>query len=190
MLDGRYYYFVLLGCFFLRKMADQFRSRRNVLTLAARGTVPTRDRTLGLLWLTHVAFFVLVPLELLLLRRRFVPELGIPMLVLFVMAFLLRWWSTRLLAAHWTSHVAVPLDLEPVTRGPYRWIRHPNYLAMCLELIALSLVYPTYWSAAVVTLLVIVAVIARIRREEESLFLIPAYRAAMERKARLIPGIY
>ena len=184
------YYFVLLALFFVRKIADQVRSRRNARALAERGIVPTRDRALRLLWLTHVAFFVLVPSELVLFQRRFIPVQGFTMLGLFVVAFLLRWWSTRLLAANWTSQVAVARDLHPVTSGPYRCVRHPNYLAMMLELIALSLVYTTYFSAAIVGLLATVSVVARIRREEEALFQIPAYREAMRHKARLIPGIY
>lgn len=184
------YYFLLLGLFLIRKVADQVRSRHNARVLAERGAVPERDGALKLLWLTHVAFFMLVPLELLVCNRRFIPALGVPMLVLFAAASLLRWWSTHLLAAHWTSQVAVPRDMQPVTAGPYRWIRHPNYLAMSVELVALSLVYPTYLSAAAVALLAIVAVVMRIRREEEALFQVPAYRAAMEHKARLIPGIY
>lgn len=184
------YYFLLLAIFLVRKIADQIRSRRNANSLAERGAVPQRDLALKLLWLTHLAFFVLVPLELLICQRPFIPALGVPMLCLFALAFLLRWWSTRLLAANWTSQVAVPGDLKPVTRGPYRWIRHPNYLAMSIELVALSLVYPTYLSAAVVTLLAVVAVVTRIHREEQALFQLPAYRAAMAHKARLIPGVY
>lgn len=184
------YYLLLLIAFLIRKVIDQVRSRRNARKLQLRGTAIQRDRAWMLLWLAHLAFFLLVPMELFVRRPDFFPALGIPMLALFVFAFLLRWWSTRLLAANWTSRVAVAHDLEPVTRGPYRWIRHPNYLAMTLELVSLSLVYPTFASAAVVATLTMAAVRTRIRREEEALFEVPAYRAAMENKARLIPGIY
>lgn len=184
------YYLLLLAAFLIRKVLDQLRSRRNARELERRGALTHRDRTLVLLWLAHLAFFLLVPLELFVRRPRFVPALGIPMLALFVIAFLLRWWSTRLLAANWTSRVAVARNLEPVTRGPYRWIRHPNYLAMTLELLSLALFYPTFLSATVVAALTVAAVRTRIRREEEVLFELPAYRAAMENKARLIPGIY
>jgi isoprenylcysteine carboxyl methyltransferase (ICMT) family protein YpbQ len=61
---------------------------------------------------------------------------------------------------------------------------------MCLELIALSLAYSTYLSAVVVTVLCLVAVLVRIRREEQALMQIPAYQEAMSDRARLIPGIY
>lgn len=185
-----WYYFLLLALFLARKIFDQVRSRRNARALAERGGPPTRDATLVLFWITHLAFFIFVPLELVLLRRRFIPALGLPMLVLFVAALFLRWWSTHLLAGNWTSQVAVPTDMQPVTRGPYRWIRHPNYLAMTLELIALPLVFPTFLSASVVGVLVIISVVLRIRREERALFEVPAYRAAMAHKARLVPGVY
>jgi methyltransferase len=84
----------------------------------------------------------------------------------------------------------VPQDLKPVTQGPYRWIRHPNYLSMTLELIALSFMHSVYLSGMIVTVLCIVAVITRISREEATLMQVPAYREAMKDKARLIPGIY
>jgi methyltransferase len=184
------YYLLLLGFFLIRKILDQLRSRRNARALASRGGRPMRDAALALLWLTHLAFFVLVPAELVLFDRQFIPALGIPMLALFSIALILRWWSTHLLADNWTSQVAVPSDLHPVTVGPYRWIRHPNYLAMTVELIALSLVYPTFLSASLVSSLAIAAVLVRIRREEQALFQVPAYREAMAHKARLVPGIY
>ena len=137
-----------------------------------------------------MVFFILVPAELLWFRRPFDPVLGSIMIAVFVLASLLRSWSKRILGEHWNSQVVVANDMTPVVRGPYRVVRHPNYLAMCLELIALSLAYSTYVSAVVVTLLCLVAVLVRIRREEQALMQIPAYQEAMSGKARLIPGIY
>lgn len=184
------YYLLLLAAFLVRKVIDQVRSRRHARALAQRGAAPRRDCGLIGFWLAHLAFFILVPLELWLRRPPFVPALGIPMLAVFAGALLLRWWSTHLLAANWTSQIAVRAEFQPVTRGPYRLIRHPNYLAMTLELVALALVYPTFASAAIVATLTIAAVLIRIHREEELLLQVPAYRAAMENKPRLIPGIY
>ena len=184
------YYLLLLLLFFVRKMLDQVRSRRHADALTQRGAVRVRDLGLIGFWLAHLSFFILVPLELWLRKPPFIPALGIPMLALFTNALCLRWWATHLLAANWTSQIAVNSDFQPVTCGPYRLVRHPNYLAMTVELVALSLVYPTFVSAAIVATLTISAVILRIHREEETLFQVPAYRTAMAGKARLIPGIY
>src|SRR5438128_1168223 len=101
-----------------------------------------------------------------------------------------RQWSTRLLRSQWNSRVVIPTDLEPVTRGLYRAVRHPNYLAMSLELLAAGLMYSAFISTAIIVgVLNIYSVIRRIQSEEEVLFQVPAYRRTMQGKARLIPGI-
>jgi methyltransferase len=185
------YYFLFLCLFAARKVVDQVRSTRNARRLREqRRLLPTRDRALPWMLLAHAAFFVLTPLEVVLLDRPFIPALGIPMIVLFVLAALLRWWSTALLGAQWSSRVVVPGDLQPVTRGPYRFIRHPNYLAVSLELLSAGLIYSAYLSTAVVAVLNLFSVLKRIRAEEEVLFQVPAYQSALGKKARLIPGIY
>lgn len=185
------YYFIFLGLFAARKVLDQWRSRRNVRRLQEqRAILPNRDRAFPWMLVTHVAFFVLTPLEVVLLHREFLPALGIPMIGLFLLAVLLRWWATSLLKGQWSSQVVVPEDLRPVTSGPYRVVRHPNYLAISLELLAAGLMYSAFWSTAVVAVLNLTALVKRIHTEEEVLFQVPAYRVAMANKARLIPGIY
>jgi methyltransferase len=184
------YYFILFGLFAARKISDQVRSRRNYDALVRQRLLPSNDPAFGLFVATHFAFFVLTPLEIILLRRQFLPALGIPMIVLFVAAAGLRYWSRQLLGSNWTSKVAVPQDIQPIVRGPYRLIRHPNYLAMSLELLAADLIYTAYLSAIFVGILNAWTVVLRIRSEELTLFQIPAYRDAMQSKARLIPGLF
>jgi methyltransferase len=186
-----FYYFLFLGLFAARKVLDQFRSKWNVRRLQKQRLIlPSNDRAFPWLLLTHIAFFVLTPLEVVLLDRRFLPALGLPMIGLFLLAMLLRWWSTSLLQEQWSAQVVVPENLQPVTSGPYRVLRHPNYLAISVELLAAGLVYSAFLSTAVVGVLNLCAIVTRIHTEEEVLFQIPAYRTAMADKARLIPGIY
>ncbi len=185
------YYFLFLGLFALRKVVDQVRSKRNIRRLQQqRNILPSRDRAMPWMLLTHIAFFVLTPLEVVLLGRTFIPALGIPMIVVFVLATLLRWWATTLLGRQWNSKVVVPNDLLPVTSGPYRFVRHPNYLAVSLEFLSAGLIYSAYLSAIVVGILNLYSIIKRIQAEEELLFQVPAYRSALGDKARLVPGIY
>jgi methyltransferase len=184
------FYFLFLGLLAARKVLDQYISERNVRRLQERQILPSRDRAFPWMLVTHVAFFVLTPLEVVLLDREFLPALGIPMIGLFLLAALLRWWATSLLKEQWNSRVVVPADLQPVTSGPYRVVRHPNYLAVSLELLAAGLMYSAFLSTAVVGVLNLYAIVKRIHTEEKVLFQIPAYRTAMANKARLIPGIY
>jgi methyltransferase len=185
------YYFLFLGLFAARKVVDQRRSMRNVRRLQQqRQLLPSRDRALPWMLITHVAFFVLTPLEVVLLDRAFWPALGIPMMGLFLLATLLRWWATSLLGGQWNSRVIVPGDLRPVTSGPYRLVRHPNYLAVSLELLSAGLICSAYLSTTLVGALNLFSTIKRIHAEEEVLLQVPAYRSALGDRARLIPGIY
>jgi methyltransferase len=86
--------------------------------------------------------------------------------------------------------VVVPADLQPVSSGPYRVVRHPNYLAVSIELLAAGSIYSAFLSTIVVGVLNLYAIVKRIHTEEEVLFQVPAYGSAMANKARLIPGIY
>jgi methyltransferase len=184
------YYFIFLGLFAVRKIMDQRRSRRNIRRLREQKLIPARADGFPWMLVAHIAFFALTPLEVVLLDRRFLPALGIPMIVLFLLAAILRWWATSLLKEQWNSRVIVPENIQPVASGPYRVVRHPNYLAVNLELIAAGLIYTAYLSTAVVGALNLYATIKRIRAEEEALFQVPAYRTALGNKARLIPGIF
>jgi methyltransferase len=181
----------MFGLFAIRKIADQRRSRGNLARLAENHRIlSTTDRAYPVFIATHLAFFILTPLEIVMMGRAFWPPLGLSMVALFVAASLLRAWSISLLNRNWSSQVAVPEDLVPVTEGPYRLVRHPNYLAMSLEFLAMGLMCSAYLSTVFVGVLNAVAVHMRIQAEEAALFQVPAYRAAMQLRARIIPGIY
>jgi methyltransferase len=184
------WYFLLLVLFGVRKIIDQIRSHRNFDALIQRGLVPNSDPAAPLLVFTHVLFFILTPLEVLALRREFIPALGIPMILILFAAMGLRYWSRSSLGAYWTSRVAVPSDMRPVVRGPYRLIRHPNYLAMSIELLAMDLIYSAWLTAVVVGILNAWSIVLRMKAEERALFQVPGYQEAMQNKARLIPGVY
>jgi methyltransferase len=102
----------------------------------------------------------------------------------------LRWWSIATLGPSWNVRAMVPDDLRPVTGGPYRFVRHPNYLAVALEFLALPMAGGATWSAVGLSLLNGAVLWDRIRAEERLLTAVPGYDEAMRGRARLIPGLY
>jgi methyltransferase len=136
----------------------------------------------------HVALFAAPLCEVAAWRRR-------PRAPLFWMGALgaataLRWWSIRTLGGAWNVRAIVPSDLRPVTGGPYRFVRHPNYLAVALEFLALPMAGGAWLSALVLSALNGVVLWDRIRQEERLLTGVPGYEEAFRRRARLIPGIF
>lgn len=97
----------------------------------------------------HTALLVSCVVEVVLADRPFLPWLGWPMVILVLAAQAMRWWCVTTLGKQWNTRVIVVPGLPLVTSGPYRWLRHPNYVAVVVEVAALPLVH-TAWATAVV----------------------------------------
>ncbi len=102
-------------------------------------------------------------------HRPFVPALEWTMLVIVLLSQGLRWWCITVLGRQWNTRVIVVPGLRLVARGPYRWMRHPNYVAVVAEGIALPLVHTAWVTAVVFTVLNIPLLAIRIRSEEAAL---------------------
>ena len=87
------------------------------------------------------------------LHRPFIPALGWPMLAVVLAAQGLRWWCIATLGRQWNTRVVVIPDAPRVTSGPYRFLSHPNYVAVVVEGIALPLVHTAWLTAVVFTVL-------------------------------------
>jgi methyltransferase len=81
----------------------------------------------------------------------------------------LRWWCIRTLGRQWNTRVIVVPGLAPVTGGPYRWMRHPNYVAVVVEGVALPLIHACWVTALVFTVLNAALLTVRIRVENAAL---------------------
>jgi methyltransferase len=94
----------------------------------------------------------------------------------FLAAKILKWWAIRSLGAAWTFRVIVVPGDAPVTGGPYVWLRHPNYVAVVLELIGVALMSGARIAGPVGTLCFGALILRRIAVEDRALGRIPAAR--------------
>jgi methyltransferase len=102
--------------------------------------------------------------------RPFLPWLGWPMLALVLGSQALRWWCIATLGPRWNTRVIVVPGLPLVSRGPYRWLRHPNYVAVVVEGLALPLVHTAWVTALAFTAVNAVLLLRfRIPAEERAL---------------------
>jgi protein-S-isoprenylcysteine O-methyltransferase Ste14 len=104
----------------------------------------------------------------------------------------LRIWAVVTLGRFFTTQVRISSDQSVVSTGPYRWVRHPSYFALLLEVAGLGL-SQTNWLAVVCAVAVPVpALVWRIRIEETALRtgLGPAYDAYAEGRSRLLPSVW
>jgi len=103
------------------------------------------------------------------------------------MAQALRVWAILSLGRRWNTRIIVIPGLKPVARGPYRYIRHPNYVAIAVELIAIPMMCGAYRTAALFSALN--ALLLRIRIREEEKALERAAGADLGRVPRFLPSL-
>jgi methyltransferase len=136
--------------------------------------------------LFHTAFLVACAVEPLALHRPFPGPLGYAAFAGALAAQLLRYWAISTLGERWNTRIIfVPGD-TPVTAGPYRYIRHPNYVAVILEFICLPLIHGGYLTALLFSVGNAALLYVRIRAEEQALG--AEYQQAFSNKPRFLPA--
>lgn len=156
-----------------------------------RGNVAVRqERYWPAMVAVHAGWVAGCWVEVLARAPEYVPWIVLPMLLVWAAALGLRIWFMHALGRLWNVRILEREDQPVVVMGPYRYIRHPNYLAVILELLALPLILGAYWTALFGTAANGWVLWRRIQEEESYLFTVPAYREAFADKKRLIPGVF
>jgi methyltransferase len=183
-------YLALLALVGLERLVELRISRRNQRKLEKQGVRKVAEPHFRWLVLLHGGVLACAAAEVLLLRRPLIPSLAIAMSVLFVFSNALRWWVIRTLAGLWNVEVMASSRVGIVTSGPYRWVRHPNYVGVVMEVPALPMIHTAWITALAGTLAYLEILRRRVRLEEGVLMADPAYRATMGAKPRFLPKLF
>jgi protein-S-isoprenylcysteine O-methyltransferase Ste14 len=103
----------------------------------------------------------------------------------------LRQWAIRTLGQYFVGHVLVQPGQAVISSGPYRWVRHPSYTGLWLEMIGVGLSTGNAAGMATCALMPLAGITARISGEERELTAsLPGYREYIQDKPRLVPHIW
>ena len=136
------------------RIAELFISKRNAVLAMERGGREHGQGHFPWMVILHTGFLLACIAEVVLLQRPFIPLLGWPMLVIAVLCQAGRYWVIRSLGDQWNTRVIVVPGAKRVTsKGLYRFMRHPNYVIVVIEGIALPLIHTAWISAIAFTVL-------------------------------------
>jgi methyltransferase len=183
-------YLFLLALVGIGRLGELGISRRNQRQLEKQGVRKIPEPHFRWMVLLHGSVLVCAGAEVLFLHRPLIPALAIPMATLFVLSNLLRWWVIRTLAGHWNVEVMESSRVGVVSSGPYRWVRHPNYVAVVFEIFTLPMIHTAWITAIVGTLGDLEILRRRIKVEDGFLMSNPAYRLTMGAKPRFFPRMF
>lgn len=178
-------YLVLLALLAVERVSELFRAARNRRWALARGAVESGQGVHRLMVLFHLLFFASCVAEALIFRPPFPGLLGWLALVMALLAQAMRGWVMATLGPRWNTRVLVIPAMAPVRSGPYRWIRHPNYLAVTVEVASVPLIHGCWRTALCFSIAHIPLLGARISAEERALG--AGYQALMGRWPRFLP---
>ena len=161
----------LIGVVAAERIAELAVAQRNLTWSRARGGRESGLAHYPTMVVLHTGLLVGCVLEVWLAHRPFLAALGWPMFTLVVVAQALRWWCIRTLGHHWNTRIVVVPGSNRVVRGPYRFLSHPNYVAVVVEGVALPLVHSAWLTAAAFTVLNAALLSVRIPAENRALAL-------------------
>lgn len=147
-----------------QRLGELAYARRNEARLRARGAIETGARHYPLFILLHggwlVALFLLVPVD---------RSPSWPLLALFLVLQAGRVWVVATLGPYWTTRILSLPGAPLVRHGPYRWLRHPNYLIVAAEIAVLPLAFGAWTIAIVFSLANALLLRHRIEIEQQAL---------------------
>ncbi|MET9376003.1 isoprenylcysteine carboxylmethyltransferase family protein [Streptomyces sp. NPDC002992] len=144
-------------------------ARRHARWAAANGGVEYGRRHYPVMVVLHAGLLVGILTEVAAADRQFVPAIGWAALAVTALCQAARWWCVRSLGPRWNTRVIVVPGMPLETRGPYRWLRHPNYVIVVTEGIALPLVHNAWLTALLFTAANAALLTVRLRVENKAL---------------------
>ncbi|HEY4794853.1 MAG TPA: isoprenylcysteine carboxyl methyltransferase family protein, partial [Mycobacterium sp.] len=145
-------YYLLILAVGVERLIELFVAKRNARWAFSQGGKEFGHNHYPVMVTLHTALLLGCVLEVWGLHRPFIGWLGWPMLAVAAASQVLRWWCVTTLGRRWNTLVIVVPNAPLVRRGPYRFLHHPNYVAVVAEGVALPLVHTAWLTAIVFTL--------------------------------------
>ncbi len=148
----------------VQRLVELIHARRNMAHLLARGGVEWGKGHYPLIVALHATWLITVAVA--------IPAdtpLVWPVVALYGVVQIARYWTIATLGSFWTTRVIVIPGEAPVRRGPYRFIRHPNYTVLVCEIALLPLAFGAWEIAGVFSVLNAALLAHRIRIEDAAL---------------------
>jgi len=173
----------------VQRLAEMRRSARNEHRILEAGGREYASGQFRVMKLLHTAWFLAMLAEVFGLQRPFHPVLAIAAALVFLMGQALRYAAITTLGERWTVRVMILPGAQPIHHGIYRFIRHPNYLGVMLEIGAVPLLHSAYLTAIVFSIANALLLAWRIYTEEAALKAHNGYEQVFADRPRFLPKI-
>ena len=153
----------------IQRLVELRISSRHERLLRAQGALEAGREHYPWIVALHTGLLVSSILEVWIFNRPFLPILALIMAMFMLDATALRYWTIVTLGERWTTRVIYLPGSKVVTQGPFRFLKHPNYLAVMIETVALPMLHTAWLTALAFGVMNALLLRQRIRVEEAAL---------------------
>lgn len=170
----------------LQRIVELFIARKNEKWMKQLGAIEFGKKHYRYMVLIHFLFFIVFFLEKFFLNRG-LSHLWALLLLVFFAAQVVRIWAISSLGEYWNTKIIVLPNALVVRKGPYRYIKHPNYFVVTIEFVVLPLMFEAYYTAGLFTILNVLILSIRIPVEEKALKQLTEYEGSFQNCNRFLP---
>ncbi|MBN8585629.1 MAG: hypothetical protein J0M37_11085 [Ignavibacteria bacterium] len=161
-------FYIIIGFVIIQRLAELVFAKRNETAAFKNGGKEYDRKGYSVIVLMHVCFFISFITEYFYFERT-LNSYWIIFLILFIAAQVLRYWAIISLGPQWNTRIIIVPGTKLVKYGPYKYFRHPNYMAVITELAVLPLMFSCFYTAVIFSALNLFLLKRRIEIEEEAL---------------------
>lgn len=169
----------------LERTVELFIAKRNARYIESIGGYEVGKKHYYAILALHITFLIALFFEV--NYRNKLPQYWFIPFVIFLITQVFRIWTIYSLGKFWNTRIYVVPNAVPVIKGPYRYLRHPNYVIVMLEIITIPLIFGAYLTAIIFPIINALILSYRIKVEENALKELTNYSIDMAETPRFIP---
>jgi len=161
-------FWILIIILAIQRLSELVIAGQNERTTRGEGGVEYDTKGYKVIVAMHILFFISLIAEYFILKRS-LSALWPLFLSVIILAEVLRYWAIFSLGKYWNTKILVIPGTVPVTKGPYSYVKHPNYISVVIEIALIPLLFSCYITSAVFSILNLIVLYRRIKIEERAL---------------------
>ncbi|RCH56460.1 hypothetical protein DJ568_00955 [Mucilaginibacter hurinus] len=141
---------IFISLFIIQRLSELYIAARNQKWLLQQGAIEYGREHYPFMVAMHTLFIVSLITEYVL---RDSPPVNYNFLAILIALLLFKFWVISSLGRYWNTRIYRVPNFQPIAKGPFRWLKHPNYTEVVCEIAIIPLVFHLYYTAVIFTLL-------------------------------------
>lgn len=179
-------FYLLFSLLIIQRITELFIAKRNEKWMLNRGGFEHGREHYPFIVALHVLFLLFLLLEVRIFKKE-LTDLWYFLVPILALTQLIRYWSVFSLGNYWNTKIIIVPKEQVVSKGPYKYMKHPNYVVVAFEILLIPLLFQAYVTALLFTFLNIVMMTIRIPTEEKALQKHTNYHEVFNLRARFVP---